>query len=412
MDEEGLWDKMRLLFLQETDWLKRYPAQQHHLAEMMSLRGHEIRAIDYELSWKTSEAKKLYSRRKVFDNVTKIHKDAKVTIIRPGFIRLPWMDYVSMLFFHKREIRRQIKEFRPDIIVGFGILNSYSATRATKGTDIPFIYYWIDVLHFLIPTKLFHDCGKFIERAALKEADRVLTINDGLKDLVISLGASNERTQVLRAGIDMGEFDPGINGNIIRKQHGINGQDIVLFFMGFLYNFAGLKEVALNLANSGNAHLKFLIVGEGDAYDELKEIRDKHKLQDRILLVGKKPYHEIPGLIAAADICLLPSYPEEPIMQDIVPIKLYEYMAMGKPVITTKLPGVMREFGDGNGITYVDRPEDAVDKAIAMISNGNLSELGAKARKFAEKNSWEKITNEFENILTAAIKERHNEKLR
>ena len=99
-------------------------------------------------------------------------------------------------------------------------------------------------------------------------------------------------------------------------------------------------------------------------------------------------------------------------MQDIVPIKLYEYMAMGKPVITTKLPGVMSEFGDGNGITYVDRPEDAVDKAIAMISNGNLSELGAKARKFAEKNSWEKITNEFENILTAAIKERRNEKLR
>ncbi|MCK4733720.1 MAG: glycosyltransferase, partial [Methanophagales archaeon] len=46
--------------------------------------------------------------------------------------------------------------------------------------------------------------------------------------------------------------------------------------------------------------------------------------------------------------------------RDIVPIKFYEYMAMGKPVITTKLPGVMTEFGEDHGVIYVDNPEDAL----------------------------------------------------
>jgi len=43
---------MKLLYTQETDWLTRGPHQQHHPAEMLSLRGHEVRAIDYELWWR------------------------------------------------------------------------------------------------------------------------------------------------------------------------------------------------------------------------------------------------------------------------------------------------------------------------------------------------------------------------
>ena len=42
---------MKILFTQETDWINRNPIQPHHLAELLSLRGHEIRVIDYELIW-------------------------------------------------------------------------------------------------------------------------------------------------------------------------------------------------------------------------------------------------------------------------------------------------------------------------------------------------------------------------
>jgi len=399
---------MKILITQETDWLKRNPAQQHHLAEMLSLRGHEIRAIDYELLWKTQGKKELYSRRQVFNNVSKIHDGAKVTVIRPGIIKIPCLDYASLAFSHKKEIKRQTKEFSPDAIIGFGILNSYLASIRVRDNNIPFIYYWIDVLHKLIPSKLLQPVGKRLESITLKRADKVLVINEKLREYVINLGAPQKRAQVLRAGIDTEQFSPGISGDPVKKQYGLTKEDTVLFFMGWLYKFSGLKEVVLQLAESKPHSLKLFIVGEGDVYEELQQIREKYHLQNRIILTGKKPYEEIPALVAASDICLLPAYPWEPIMQDIVPIKMYEYMAMEKPVISTRLPGVAEEFGEDNGVVYVDKPEDAIAKALKLIQDGSAKELGLKAREFVQKNSWDNITDEFEKILEQVIKDKQD----
>lgn len=400
---------MKILITQETDWLKRNPAQQHHLAEMLSLRGHEIRAIDYELLWKTQGKRELYSRRQVFSSVSKIHDGASVTVIRPSLIKIPWLDYVSLAFSHKKEIDRQIKEFTPDVIIGFGIMNSYLAAMGARDNNIPFICYWIDILHKLIPTKLFQPIGKRVGSMTLKRADRVMVINNKLREYVISLGAPQERTQVLRAGVDTKQFSLCSSGAPVRKQYGLMERDIVLFFMGWLYKFSGLKEVALQLAESKNHNLKLLVVGDGDIYEKLHELREEYNLQDRIILTGKKPYREIPSFIAASDICLLPAYPWEPIIQNIVPIKMYEYMAMGKPVISTRLPGIVEEFGEDKGVVYIDKPEDTIAKAIELTQGSSVKALGSKARSFVEGYSWDKVTDEFEEILKQVIKDKRNE---
>lgn len=180
---------MKILLPQETDWLKRNPGQQHHLAEMLSLRGHEVRVIDYEVLWKTQGKRELYSRREVFKDVSKIHDGAKVTIIRPSIVKIPWLDYISVVFSHKREIERQIKEFVPDVIVGFDILNAYLAMKAAKRNMIPFVSYWNDVNHRLLPFKPFQLIGMVVESRTLKQADKVLAINEKLSDYMIKLGA-------------------------------------------------------------------------------------------------------------------------------------------------------------------------------------------------------------------------------
>lgn len=399
---------MRILITQETDWLKRNPLQQHHLAEILSLRGHEIRVIDYELLWKTQGRKELYSKREIFNDVSKIYNGAKITVIRPGLIKVPWLEYASLIISHRKEIRHQIKDFNPDVIIGFGILGTYLALKEAQKNSIPFIYHWLDVLHWLIPFKPFQPIGSMIESKTLKQADRVLVISHKLEDFVTKLGASPERIDILKSGISLRQFDPAISGALIRKQYGVKESDIVLFFMGWLYNFSGLKEVALELVKTKGDNLKFLIVGEGDALDDLHQIRERHKLQDKLILTGKKPYHEIPSFVAASDICLLPAYPTEKLMQDGLPAKLYEYMAMQKPVISTKLPGVVREFGDNNGVVYVDAPADVVVKAIELAQGGKLEELGLKARSFVEKYSWDNIADQFQRILEQTIREVHS----
>lgn len=393
---------MKILFLQESDWLKRNPIIQHHLLELLSLRGHEIRVIDFELQW-AQTAHRLFTRHQVFNNVTRVFADSKITLIRPGIINVPILDYISVLFTHKREIDRQIQEWSPDIIVGVAILNSYWGAKAAIRAGIPFIYYWFELMHLLIPFRPFRIIGKMVEKAALKNTEKVLTITEDLKQSVVSMGFNADKIEILESGISLDSYKLGDHGDFIRKQYGISKDDCVLLFMGFLYHFSGLKEVSLELFHQNNPYIKLLIVGEGEAYQELQKIQYKYRLSDRMILTGHKPFREIPQYLAAADFCILPAYCNE-IMHDIVPSKIYEYMAAGKPVISTELQGILNKFGRDNGIVYVRQSEDVIKKAIELFDNGEYNDLSLRARKFVEKYSWNNIADRFEKILQESIK--------
>ena len=176
---------MNILIVQDTDWIKRNPGQQHHLAERLLLKGHNIKVIDYEILWRTDGKKELYSRRQVFNNISKIFENAGISVIRPGIIKIPILDYVSMLYSYNKEISKQIKEFIPDVIVSHSILTNYLAMRLAKKNNIPFVFHMTDAQHTIIPSKILQPIGKIIETKILKNADRVITINEKLRDYAI-----------------------------------------------------------------------------------------------------------------------------------------------------------------------------------------------------------------------------------
>ncbi len=185
---------MKILVVQETDWIKRGPHQQHHLMERLSLKGHQIRVIDYRFLWRNEAEKNLYSKRQVLERVSKVHKEANITLLRPAMLKIPGLEHLSLIFFHKKEITRQIKEFNPEVIVGFGILNTYLAMKLAKKNGIPFIYYLIDVLHSLVPAKSVQWIAKIFEKKTLKSSNGVIVINEKLKDYAIEMGANPEQT--------------------------------------------------------------------------------------------------------------------------------------------------------------------------------------------------------------------------
>jgi len=141
---------MKILVVQESDWLKRNPHQQHHLMERLALRGHEIRVIDYDIDWRKEKQKRVFTTRKIF-SVHKIFPEVKVQVIRPGTLKIPVLDYLSLLFSHRKEIKKQMKEFKPDVIIGFGILNSYIASKIAKNKTL---FQIIAVSIFIIYKKL------------------------------------------------------------------------------------------------------------------------------------------------------------------------------------------------------------------------------------------------------------------
>ena len=227
--------------------------------------------------------------------------------------------------------------------------------------------------------------------------------NEGLRDYVIKLGAPAERTYVLRAGINARQFSPDSNnGSTLREHYGLSEEDVVLFFMGWLYNFSGIKEVALQLAQTNNDSTKLLIVGEGDAYTELQQIRERYNLEDKLILTGRRPYQEMPALIAAADICLLPAYPEEKIMQDIVPIKMYEYMAMGKTTVAPRLGPLEEVVTDGvHGRLFEPKNVNSLRNAIIDLIHDDKerNRLGQQAREHVLANhTW---THNAESVINA-----------
>src|SRR5665647_2449485 len=130
---------MRILLVQDTDWIGRNVHQQHHVAERLTLKGHDISVIDHDLLWQNSEAGGLLSKRQVFDNVSKIVPDANITVTRPRILRVPILDYVSMLVTYRREIAVQLREFRPDVVIGMYLLTNYLALRAAKKAGTPMV---------------------------------------------------------------------------------------------------------------------------------------------------------------------------------------------------------------------------------------------------------------------------------
>lgn len=388
---------LKILIVEDTDWLERAPHHTHHLMERLSAKGHEVRVIDFEIRWREHQRTEVISNRTIFTNVHKAIDEGNVSVIRPSIIKLPFLEYFSLICAHGLEVRKQIKDFSPDVVVGVGILSANVAMRFANHKSTPFVFFVIDELFRLVPQKYFQNIAKHIESQNMRGSKKVICISEGLRKYAIQMGANAKKTVVLKGGGDHKLFSKA-NGTAIREKYGIKKDDLVLFFLGALNAYTGLREVASELARLNKLNVKLLIAGEGELCDALQSIIKARGLEGRIITAGWVPYKEVPDYVAASDICILPAYKND-IMRNIVPIKMYDYIAGGKPVIASRLDGIMTEFGQNNGVLHVDGPEDVVKRAIEIAKTGSIKEEGMRARRFAEKCNWDSSTKQLEVIL-------------
>lgn len=387
---------MRLVVIQETDWLKRGPHQQHHLFERLSQRGHEVIVLDYPILRPHWPHEPFWVQTYEQGNAARIYDDARIRLITPGTFSLMPLARPSSVLTHHQALAQIIREARPDAIVSYALSTGLPALRLARRYRIPYIFHVIDALHAIVPVRALQQIANAVERRLFAAADEVLVINEHLRDYAIHMGANPSRARVLRTGVDLQRFHPDQDASQVRAELGLKPDDYVLFFMGWIYSFSGVREVAEALRNAPE-HIRLLVVGDGDDYPALQAMQAQG-LKDRLVLTGRVGYDQIPRLLAAADACLLPFH-LTPATEHIVPIKLYEYMAGGKPVIASPLPGVRRDVGETNGVVYAPASEQ-ITKALAIRTQHE--ELGRAARAFVEANcDWETITQEFEARLTA-----------
>jgi hypothetical protein len=74
--------------------------------------------------------------------------------------------------------------------------------------------------------------------------------------------------------------------------------------------------------------------------------------------------------------------------------------------IATRLHGLLREFGDDNGVLWIDQSEDSLRKAMELVNEGNIETDGEAARHFVRTNDWATVVDEFEQVLQDASDQR------
>jgi glycosyltransferase involved in cell wall biosynthesis len=385
---------MRIIVVQETDWLRRGPHQQHHLFERLSLRGHDITVLDYPILRPHWPREPLVAARMERANAARLYRGARIRLITPATLSPRLLARPSSVLSFRVELARLIRSARPDLIVSYALSTGLPALSLARRHRIPFVFHVIDALHAIVPSGLLRPIAHRVEQRLFRAADDVLVINEHLRDYALRMGAVPGRARVLRSGVDLARFKPVPPDPAVRAGLGLTLNDYVLFFMGWLYPFSGVRQVAESL-RAAPPGVKLLVVGDGDELAALRRLRDT-SLADRLILTGRMPYDHIPELLAASDVCLLP-FRTVPATEHIVPVKLYEYMAGGRPVISAPLPGVLRDVGEDNGVVYAPA-EQQLQTALALRSRA--AEHGRRARAFVEAHcDWETITDEFEAVL-------------
>jgi len=398
---------MRILVVQESDWLRRNPHQQHQMLERLSAQGHDIRVLDYPIRWR-DEGRGLFAPRRVYRGVTKVVPGASVTVVRSAALRISGLGKLSWLATNTVEIARALRIFKPDVVVILGLSNGLVALTMARAAGVPVVVHLIDALHTLVEPKALRPIARWVEKRLLRNAGRVIVINKALSSYAECLGARPERMERIPTGVDLDRFGPHVDGSAVRDEYGIAPGEHVLLFIGWLYDFSGLRELALTMAEHPELAqgMRLLVVGDGDLMAELTRIRDD-KLGDQLILAGQQPATRMPEFVAAADICLLPAYVNET-MAHIVPAKIYDYLAGGKPVLASPLPGLMQEFGDDAGICSIKGPQVLLNRAAQLFDDPvRLTAMGTAARHTSEVNgAWEDVTARYMDILAATVRPR------
>jgi glycosyltransferase involved in cell wall biosynthesis len=217
---------------------------------------------------------------------------------------------------------------------------------------------------------------RLLERYVYNRVDAVVPVTLHLKNYVQSFGVPDSRVRVLPSGVDTTMFSPGPRNDSLLRSWGIEAGDPVILFMGTIYNFSGLDRVIKDFPRLLLRYpkAKLLIVGCGEGEPVLKALAAETGVSGSVVFGGLQPYSALPDIIRSSDVCINP-FDLNAITRDILPTKLFQYLACSKPVLATPLPGTMPFLsGEEHGIVYCSQ-DSFVDHVADLVSDPHRREL-------------------------------------
>jgi glycosyltransferase involved in cell wall biosynthesis len=204
----------------------------------------------------------------------------------------------------------------------------------------------------------------YLEKISVRFADRVLTINAPIEDLLVSRGLDRSKSMVLMNAVDEARFAASANSSWAAVSR--EGQKFVVMYHGTLTATYGLDLAieAFALAHKEMPEAQFWILGSGPEKEALGRLAEARGLSLKVKLFGHVPPSEIPHWLNQCDAGILP------IRRDIFldfafPNKLPEFIIAGKAVIVSRLKAIRYYFSE-DSLAYFE-PNDPSELARAMI---------------------------------------------
>ncbi|MBE0672652.1 MAG: glycosyltransferase family 4 protein [Anaerolineales bacterium] len=242
------------------------------------------------------------------------------------------------------------------------------------------------------------------EIATLHLSDAIVCPSRVTRDYIASLGLNRKLVTVIPNGVSPSDFSPS------PLPHR-DGRIPVLLYIGTLADWQGLEIVIKSIPKILEQQpVQLQIVGRGRSRQRkmlAKQIR-KLGIEEHVIVQPAVPHHEIPALIANADICVAPlGLNDRNVTQGACPIKLLEYMAAGRPLLASNMP-IVRELvrEDVDALLFSPNdPDDLARQTLALLNDFELSQRLAKSAseraltKFTWHESQKKLLRVYERLL-------------
>jgi len=291
---------------------------------------------------------------------------------------------------------------RPDAVVERLSLMGVAGLRAARSLGIPFL---LEVNALLSEEARAHrslsdyEAARRAEDETLIGADRVFTVSALLRHAVIDRGVQPEKVEVLPNAFDGTRFRPR-SGVAERKKLGL-GNRLCIGMVGSMKAWHGVTDLleAFRRLAARRRNCALVLVGDGPETSIIAAFRSRHP-ELFVLHTGAVAHTTVPKLVAAFDIAVAPYERNEKFY--FSPMKMYEYLAMGKAVVASDQGQIGEIIQDGrNGLLYPAGSVTAlVNRLGRLASNGRLrARLGKAARVSVRGRSW---TANARRLLRAA----------
>jgi len=295
-----------------------------------------------------------------------------------------------------RRIRQVALGFQPDVLHAHSpVLDAMAALRVKRQLGLPLIY---EIRAFWEDAAVGNGTGregspryrvtKALETRAVRKADAVAVICEGLRGDLIKRGIDPDKIMISPNGVDMGVFgEPVPRDEALATELGLEGAETI-GFIGSFYDYEGLDDLiaAMPALVAARPSMHLLMVGGGPREAALRAQAEASSVADRIRFVGRVPHEQVERYYSLVDVLVYPRKAMR-LTELVTPLKPLEAMAQMKLVAASDVGGHRELIRDGDtGTLFAPDDPAALAHSVAALfaDRDHWDSRRARARAFVE----------------------------